>query len=184
MSGIKGLLDEGFEKVEKGISDQIKSTAQAVKGQVAVAKSNTSDNGTNEAAMQQAITGQGSDQSTKDLVKELYAPSKQQTASNQQQGSAEGEEPSEFVKELIAEGKTPEEAMQMQSLRKKLHDEVYYTPLTQRKTHEQEVQEEEQKEEEKKMEDLKKEEEKKEKERPMAVQMAADRAERFPGASG
>jgi hypothetical protein len=117
-------------------------------------------------------------------VKDLYAPTsdKQQVTGDTKQG--ESGEPSEFVKEQLEAGKTPEEAMQMQSLRKKLHDEVYYVPLTQRKTHEQEVKEEEQVKEQKKMEDLQSEEEKKQKDQPIAVQMGANKAERFPGASG
>lgn len=183
MNKIKGLLEEGIEKVEEGVKTQAKVTAQSAKGQVTGNVSAHSDQGTNEAGQTNPNQQTQSDQkATEDFVKELYAPgNKQQVTSNK---NGEEKESSEFFKDQIEEGKTPEEAAKMEALRKKLHDEVYYLPLTQRKPHEVEQKEEEQKEEAKKMEELQKEDEKKKKEQPIAVQMGANRAERFPGASG
>lgn len=182
MVNVKGLFEDTVEKVEKGISDQTKTIASSAKGQVmgSVLQSNANQR-TNESG--QANPAQAhSDQTTKEFVKDLYAPSEQSVHSTQQ--SKGSKKPDEFVKEQIEAGKMPEEAVQLQSLRKKLHDETYYIPLTQRKPHEQEVKEEEQKEEEQKMEDLQKKEEEKQKKQPMAVTMGQNKAEQFPGASG
>jgi hypothetical protein len=177
---IKGALEDTIEKVEEGVVSQAKTITQSAKGQITgnTSRQASSDHGTNESGHGVSVQQSHADQqANRDFVKDLYAPS-------EQSGSGGKKEPSEFVKDQLEAGKTPEEAMQLQSLRKKLHDETYYIPLTQRKSHEQEVQEEEQKKEEQQMEDLQKDEEKKQKDQPIAVQMGANKAERFPGASG
>lgn len=172
MTTIKGALEDTIEKVEEGIASQAKAALQSTKGQVTGSTSQQApvDHTTSESEKINA------GQSTKDFVKGLYAPS--------DAPQPENKEPSEFVKEQVEEGKTPQEAMQLQNLRKKLHDETYYVPLTQRKSHEQEVHEEEQKKEDQKMEDLQKDDEEKQKKQPMAVTMGQNKAEQFPGASG
>lgn len=181
MNSLKGLFEDSIEKVEEGVKSQAKVVVQSTKSQVTGGQQQTAapDHGTNEAA-QADPSQQASKQATEEFVKDLYAPSQNNHAASQ----GDQKQPSQFVQDQIKDGKTPEEAMKLEALRKKLHDEVYYIPLTQRKSHEQEVKEEEQKEEQKKMEDLQTEEEKKKKEQPIAVQMGANRAERFPGASG
>jgi hypothetical protein len=182
MNGLKGFLEDTVEKVEEGVKSQAQAVVQSTKGQVTGGQQATSsDHGTNEAATTDP-SQQIAKQATKDFVKELYAPSDHQGAGNTGEGSAK--EPSEFVKEQLEKGTVPDEAMKLEALRKKLHDEVYYVPLTQRKPHEVEQKEEEQKKEQEKMEALENEEEKKKKDRPIAVQMADSRTERFPGASG
>ncbi|MBI4080827.1 MAG: hypothetical protein HY430_03610 [Candidatus Levybacteria bacterium] len=194
-----GAIGEALENVEKnvkqavkqGVKQQVKAIAQSAKGQFTTsgqAQAADGGSGTNEAAQQSFGAAQDanahSDQATKDFVNELYAPSNnnQQLTNNSQQGG--NKQPSQFVQNQVKSGKTPEEAQQLEALRKRLHDETYYIPLTRRKPQEQEQQEEQQKKEEEKMEQLQVEDKKKQKDQPIAVQMGQQHAEKYPGASG
>lgn len=191
------VLGNFEDEVEKNVKRQFKQTAQAIKGQVSPQKSspaNTSggkastDSGTNEqggggqAQNQQPAT----DQFAQEFIEDLYAPSDPQAAAQYGYGTQidpSGKQPSQFFKAQIQQGKTPDEAAQLEALRKKLHDEVYYIPLTRRQQQEEERPTE--KIEREKMEELQHDDEKKKKEPPpLAVQMATNKAERFPGVSG
>lgn len=179
MSQLKQFAEDSFEKVEKGLQSQLKTVAQSVKGQVAGSQQAPSDQQqlSPEQTQEIALKKQKAEKATADMWQQILAPS------NPQEGKAK-EEPSAYQQKLVAEGKSPEEIQQLLSLRKKLHDETYYIPLTQRKPHVVEQKEEEQKKENEKMESLQKDEEKKKKGQSIAVQMGANRAEQFPGASG
>lgn len=191
-----GFFDDALEQLEEGVKQQAKAAVQSFGSQTGVqaqqqsqqsqspqpqqAPSDIGGSGTNESAkndpsqMPHAVT----DEATKHMVSELYEPSVENMSPEEQAKL------SELAKQKLRDGFTPEEIQSLEALRKKLHDETYYIPLTQRKPHEVGQHEEEQKKEEEKMEDLQKKEEKKQKNQPMDVQMGANRAERFPGASG
>lgn len=193
MVNIKKTLDEGFENLEKGIAQQAKATVKAVAGQTGVTKgtqSQASDQGSNEAAMQAAQQAQQatvqSDEATREEVAAFYAPSnpnEKHGLSPQPESGVEAKEPSDFFKKQLEEGKSPEEAMQLEALRKKLHDEEYFIPLTQRKPAEEEQEEEKKEEEQEKMEELQVKEQKK-KQDDEAIKQSQQKTEKFPGASG
>lgn len=191
MVNIKKVLDEGIENLEKGAVQQVKATAKAISGQAGAGQGNKpgqSDPGTSEDASHaaQQSTPQ-SDQATKDEVAAFYAPSnpnEQHGLSPQPAFGKDTKEPSDFFKKQLEEGKTPEEAAKLEALRKKLHDEEYYIPLTQRKPAEEEQKEEEQVKEEEKMEELKVEDKKKKQDDDIAIKQAQQKTEKFPGASG
>lgn len=191
------FVDEGLENLEKGIKQavkqQVQATVQSVKSQTTGANvaSASQAAGANESASNLPVQQQGTPQSnrargdtdaaTKDVVNSFYAP----TNPDEKHGmSGKAKKPSEFFEKQIKEGKTPEEAVKLESLRKKLHDETYYIPLTQRKPQEEEQEEEEQKEKVEKMEELKLEEEKKEQDDDVALRQATHKTEQNPGASG
>ncbi|MBI4084555.1 MAG: hypothetical protein HY431_01475 [Candidatus Levybacteria bacterium] len=189
----KSVLGSFEEGIEKGVKRQFKHTAQAVKGQFSSQKTQqsqsgqTQDSGTNEQAAGAAQQGQQqptTDQFAKEFIEDMYAS----TANNQQptnDGQQTGnKQPSAYFQQLTQKGYTPEEAQKLESLRKKLHDETYYIPLTKRQPQQEEERPAEKVEREK-MEELQHEDEKKKKEPPpLAVQMASNKAERFPGVSG
>lgn len=184
MVNIKKSLDEGLENLEKGFTGQVKTTAKAVGSQFAPLNQSSqqhaqSDQGTSEAGQHSGQWQQQSDQATEDVVNSFYAPSQAHKGAE-----GEGKEASEYVKEHVEKGMEVEEAVKLESLRKKLHDETYYIPLTKRKTFEEEHKEEEQeKEQEKKMDELQL-EDKKKKDDDIAIQQSQQRTEKFPGASG
>lgn len=196
--GFGEVLDEIEKNVKQGVKQQVKSTVQAAKTQVGQKASSSqgstghpnasagadasSEAGTNEAAQSGSQQPLQSDQATKDFVKDLYGPSTQQPHSVGQAGK--GQQQSKFFQKQIAQGKTPEEAQRIEALRKRLHDETYYIPLTRRKPTEVEHKEEEQGKEQEKMQELQATDEKKKNETPLAVRMGSQRAEKYPGASG
>jgi len=191
-----GFFDDALEQIEEGVKQQAKAAVQSLGSQTGVGAqqqtqhaapqpsqhmpSDFGGSGTNEAAqndpsqMPHGVT----DEATKQVVSDFYKPSVENMSPEEQAKL------SELAKQKLRDGYTPEEIQSLEALRKRLHDETYYIPLTQRKPHEVEQHEEEQKKEEEKMEDLQKAEEKKQNNQPMDVQMGANRAERFPGASG
>ncbi len=190
------VLGNFEDEIEKGVKRQFKQTAQAVKGQFSSQKPSsaqpsggqatgstdvgTSEQGGGTQQSQQSTT----DQFAKEFIEDMYAP----TANNQQptnDGQQTGnKQPSAYFQQLTQKGKTPDEAQKLEALRKKLHEEMYYIPLTKRQQRQEEERPAEKVEREK-MEELKLEDEKKKKEPPpLAVQMAAQKAEKFPGVSG
>ncbi len=184
------------DEIEKEVKRQFKQTAQAVKGQFVSTNKQTqgpatgaTDAGTNEQGGQAQQQGQqpATDQFAKEFIEDMYAPSDPQAAQQHGYGGQvdpSGKKPSKFFQQQIQQGKTPDEAQQLEVLRKKLHDEVYYIPLTKRQQRQEEERPAEKVEREK-MEELKLEDEKKKKKPPpLAVQMASNKAEQFPGVSG
>lgn len=190
---IKKTLDEGFENLEKGLSQQAKATVKAVAGQAGVSQgsqSQVSDQGSNEAAVQAAQQAQQaaiqSDEATREEVAAFYAPSnpnEKHGLSPQPESGGDAKEPSDFFKKQLDAGKTPEEAAQLEALRKKLHDEDYFIPLTERKPAEEEQEEEKKEEEQEKMEELQVKEQKK-KQDDEVIKQSQQKTEKFPGASG
>jgi hypothetical protein len=187
MPNLSGMLGDFEESIERGVKQQLKSTGQAVTSQLnpmqsAQSQPASADAGTNEqAGVGGAQSPSQSDPATQEFVKNMYAPSNHQ----QPHGMSDPkQQPSQFVQQQIQNGKTPEEAAKLEQLRKKLHDETYYIPLTQRKPHEAEQKEEEQVKEQEKMAKLEELEEKKKKDQPIALKMATQTAETFRGASG
>jgi hypothetical protein len=182
MSGLSNVIGGFGDELEKGVKNQLQVTSQAIKAQFVPqqqSQMSQSDTGSHEAGS----SGQQStmDPAIQEFVKDMYGSSKGQT---QKHGFPNDVEKNKFVQEKIKQGMKPEDAAKLESLRKKLHDETYYFPLTQRKPIEVAQQEEEQKKEQEKMQELQEKEEKKKKNAPIAVQMGAMRAEKFPGASG
>lgn len=198
---VKSVLGSFEEGIEKGVKRQFKQTAQTVKGQFSTQKPSPSaqpsdgqaasgtDTGTSEQGGQAQQQGQQAttDQFAQEFIEDLYAPSDPHVAQQYGYGTQpdpSGKQPSAFFQQQIQNGLTPEEAQKLESLRKKIHDEVYYIPLTRR----QQQQEEErpaEKVEREKMEELQHDDEKKKHEPPpLAVQMATNKTERFPGVSG
>lgn len=169
------ILESG-KSVVKQVSDQVVKqatiTAQTARGQL-------SGPGTNEdqSANQQNQTGDPQDD-TKDIVKNLYGITPNQSQQKPLTGP-DGKAP-----------QTEEEARKLAEARKQLQEQhmiTYYKPTFETpKPPEPEVAEkleqEKQQEEMKKMEELQ--EERKKNEVPLAVQMAAQKAEKHPGASG
>ncbi|MEN9406866.1 MAG: hypothetical protein RLZZ455_82 [Candidatus Parcubacteria bacterium] len=174
MVNIKKAFDEGLENLEKGFAQQVKTSAKAVAGQVG----NTQPSG-QQGAVQ-------ADQQTEEVVNSFYAPSNPNEAHGLSPQQAEGDvkEPSQFVKDQIKDGKTPEEAVKLEALRQKLHQEEYYIPLTERKPAEEEEEQEKKVEEQEKMQDLQEEEQKKKQDDDIALKQAQQKTEKFPGASG
>lgn len=197
---ISKVLGTFEEEIEKGAKRQFKQTAQAVKGQFSTQKPSSSaqasggkastDTGANEQGGGAKTQGQqpATDQFAQEFIEDLYAPSDPSSSaplSGASDGQAtSGKQPSVYFQQQVQKGYTPEEAQKLESLRKRLHDEVYYIPLTRR----QQQQEEErpaEKVEREKMEELQHDDDKKKHEPPpLDVQMATNKAERFPGVSG
>lgn len=185
MVNIKKNLDEGIENLEKGFGQQVKATVKAVAGQAGAGQNSqtqASDHGADQSAAQAAQ----SDQATREEVAAFYAPSnpnEKHGLSPQPESGVETKEPSDFFKKQLDAGKTPEEAAQLEALRKKLHDEDYFIPLTQRKPAEEEQEEEKKEEEQEKMEELQVKEQKK-KQDDEVIKQSQQKTEKFPGASG
>lgn len=184
---VKAIIGDFEEGMERAVKRQFKLTKQAVQSQfISSNKQQThgqaasvQDAGTNEQGgqVQQGQQQPATDQFAKEFIQDMYAP----TANNQQTGN---KQPSAYFQQLTQKGYTPEEAQKLEALRKKLHDEMYYIPLTKRQQRQEEERPAEKVEREK-MEELQHEDEKKKKEPPpLAVQMASNKAERFPGVSG
>lgn len=187
----KAALGQFQDEIEKGAKRQFKLTAQATKQQFVSQKQQSQSGaqgaGTNEQGGHQQQQGQNpqqQDQFTKEFIQDMYAPTSGQQAHGFSPSDPSGKQPSQFFKAQMQQGKSPEEAQKLESLRKRLHDEVYYLPLTQRKQQQQEERPTEKVEREK-MEDLQLEDQKKkDAPPPLAVQMAKNKAEQFPGVSG
>jgi len=198
MSGF-GVMDKGIEQLEEGFSQvkqQLKKAPSDVAGAVmsqVTGKSAKSGDGSvpnaareQEAAQQQA-GHESARQANEQMVKELYAPSmakgdglsdgegKEQTAS---QKAA-----SEFIQGKMEDGMSADEAQKLYSLRKKLHQE-YYQKLTSYEQSRPEERTAEKVEKEKEQDDRMNLEKQQKKDAPIAVQMGANRTEKFPGASG
>jgi membrane protein involved in colicin uptake len=172
-----GQLGDIAKKTGESVIKTPGDLAEAVVEQTGV-KSDPTNTKTN-GQINQTQSDSQSIQDTKDVVKELYGKSdntnQEINNKSQQQGKSD-------FQEQIAD-KPIEEQKELLELRKKLHTETYYDP-TFNPVKKQEERPAEKAEEEKKKEmyELKKKEE--EKPQPLAVQMAQNKAERFPGASG
>lgn len=185
---IKNAIGGFQDELEKNVKSQVKQVQQGVVQQVLPQKQQQApqDAGTNEhgggAAQHAGGQPHQQDQFTKEFIEDMYAPSNP----HQQHGMSAGnqKQPSQFLQNQMKQGKTVNEAQALEALRKQLHYEVYYIPLTKRRGPQEEERPTEKVEREK-MEELQLEEEKKrDAPPPLAVQMGAQRAEKFPGASG
>lgn len=160
----KGIVDEGMEAVESGIKTQAQQTIKSVAGQF-------SDQGT--IGDVHGNPGHVSHDLTAEVVGDFYAPSDPQTLIDH------------AGKRLPKAGEmSMEEEKKFRTLRMELHKQNYLNDLLERKSQEQEQQEKEQVEEqEKKMEELQV-EDKKKKDDDVALKMATNKTEQFPGVAG
>jgi len=163
------LLEQGqsmAQKTGKAVAD---SAAGAVKTAVSqVTGVNSAQAGTNEGNAAPTDQPSASDKAqTDELVKELYAPSNPQAA-----------------QDPVDKQQVEQDAqVKLQSIRQKLHQEVYYEPLVNPARQEEERPAEKvEREKQQELQDLQQKEAKKP--APIGVQMAQQSAEKFRGASG
>lgn len=157
--------------------DVTKSAVKQIGGQ------NPAERGQNQLEQLKNLPKQSPDQKVEDavlkqhneqFVKDLYA------------SSSDGLNARQNTPDMLQNStnqKSVDEKQKLESLRKKLHDEVYYQPLINRPKTQEEVERPTEKVEREKMEDLQ-EKQKKEEEKPRAVHMAERKTEMFRGASG
>jgi hypothetical protein len=189
----KSWTDLGMEQLEDGVSQvkqQVKQAPQSIANSVVsqVTGKTSSDKGSNEAGQSDTHQQQAhQQQSNEDFVKELYGPSENNAKSH---ADGEGKAPTErqkaaaeYIQEKVEGGMTPEEAQKLQSLRNKLHQE-YYQKLISYEQPKPEERKADKMEKEKEQDEMRELEEQKKKDAPIAVQMGANKAEQFPGASG
>lgn len=199
----KNWTDIAMEQLEGGVS-QVQQQAKKAPSDIAnavisqVTGKSSTDSGSNEVA-QAKVKAQvqqqqqaASHQANEDMVKELYAPtgdkasgqSESQESHESKEKSTESQKAaSKFIQEKIEEGMSPDEAQKLYSLRRQLHNE-YYQKLINYKKGQPEERVAEKVEKEKEEDDRMNLEEQKKKDTPIAVQMGANRTEKFPGASG
>lgn len=161
----KGIVDEGMEALESGVKTQAQQTVKSVTGQFSsqVSKGGDVHGGENHTT----------DDLTAEVVGDFYAPSDPQTLIEH------------AGKRLPKAGEmSMDEEKKFRSLRMELHKQNYLNDLLERKSQAQEHQEKEQvAEEEKKMEELQV-EDKKKKDDDVALKMATNKTEQFPGVAG
>jgi len=126
--------------------------------------------------------GWNSDEERIMFLKKLYGYSENYGEDNRNKlDELKGKKPSEFEEQIKDE--LPEDKMKLAGLRNQLHKEVYYDPtFNPPKKQEERPAEKVEKEKKQEMQDLQKKEE--ERPQPIAVVMAQNKTERFPGASG
>jgi hypothetical protein len=163
-------IGEIFEKGQSTTQGQVGDIAKRVKGQVlggdkkTPAKTSQADN---QNASQQKTETVASEDRTKEVVKDFYSPTEQTTTPVKPVGESDPEKIEKIRKQLAD-----------------LHNTTYYDPLFayEHKKEEPTKQEEKEKEEKEKMQDLQIAKDKKAQD--IAVQMASQKTERYPGMSG
>lgn len=158
-----GVLGEVLEKGQNIVQKTPKTAATAATNTVKTAVNQVIGNSDN--GKQQAEEAD-SKAKTKAMIKDIYAPS----------------DPNALAKP--AEQIEAEDKAKLESLRQKLHKEVYYDPLIERTKKTEEEERPAEKVEREKMEDLQQTQKKKEKQRPIAVQKAQNVVEANRGVSG
>lgn len=178
-----GVVGSLSKQVGKGIAEEVKKTAKTTVAQIGgIEQKPAGQEGTQiEAAKTQQIE-QITEETNKDFVKDLYAPSAPQPEVKKE----EIKNPTQHLAQTIAEEnpeKTPEEIQQIVSARQRLHNETYYEPLVS-PPKQQEERTAEKIENEKEKERWELEEKKKDKPPPLAVDREQNKTEKFRGASG
>ena len=163
-------IPSGEEALEAGIS-MLKRAGKSA-GSIA------SD--TAKAAVSQTGIPVANDQETQDFVKDLYAPGgKKQNSANTAQAPQNSNQD-----DATGSQKSVQEQQDLQALRKKLHNEVYYHKLINPNQGQSEERQAEKVEREKQQEMVDLQEKEKEKPRPIAVIRAQNSTEQFRGSGG
>lgn len=200
---ISDWTDDALEQLEGGVSQVKQKAKQApssiVKSVITQVTGKSPSDGHSSAATASSTSDKSADdksaqahQANTDMVRDMYAPSESQNSNLKSQNSGEQENgeatesqkaASKFIQEKIEDGMTPEEAQKIYSLRRQLHNE-YYQKLINYSKQQPEERTAEKVEKEKEEDARMNLEEQKKKDTPIAVQMGANRTEKFPGASG
>ena len=170
MSDNKGIFGEVLESAGTAVKQTGKAVASAVSDSAKAAASQAGvPVGDSSAGSSQDATSQVSNE---DVVEGLYEKSQPQNTNPPQQPVSN---------QTDSSGKTPQEAAEIEVVRKRLHDEYYQRDFNRPKQEEERVAEKVEREEKEEMVDL---QQKKMEKPPELVQRAAQRVEKFPGASG
>ena len=168
------LFGEVLEQGASAVKQTVKATSQAVSD---TAKATVSQiTGSTASGQSDAQAPQDAPATNEEVVESLYKTPKAQTQSPQAQVLSQLNPASKNPSD-----KSPEELANLELVRKELHGEYYQTLVNPQKPEEERATEKVEREEQEEMVDL----QKKEMEKPPdLVQRAAQRVEKFPGASG
>lgn len=158
-----GVLGEVLEKGQSTVSKTGKTVVSAAANTVKIAANQVTANSDNKENQTEEADNKTK---TKAMIKDIYAPSNPNASAK----------PAEQIE--------AEDKAKLESLRQKLHNEVYYDPLINRAKKGEEEERPAEKVEREKMEDLRETQKKKEKQKPIAVQRAQNVIEANRGVSG
>ncbi|MBI2034825.1 MAG: hypothetical protein HYT11_03790 [Candidatus Levybacteria bacterium] len=177
MASLSGSFERGVEQIAQGAKKSMKQQATAI---VQAGKSQFIPQKSDIEAGEEGVAGSQSGSSYSDQAQALEQAAVSNAATHQQkQGLSIGQKkPSPFYQRQIAKGKTPQEAANLDKIRKELHEQYFEKLINPPKTKEAAS-----KAVEKKKEEMIETEDNKEKEKlpPLPVQRKQRRIESLPG---